>query len=83
MSSFYRPNGFAHQMADRIPPPRYHGLSLILHGRRLVAISSGRATEWLPTFGESWQVVHVPVIDAGLSRERGAEKTTSSGFASE
>src|SRR5579863_2539399 len=35
-------------------------------GRRLVAISSGSATEWLPTLGESWQVVQVPAIDAGL-----------------
>src|SRR5262245_34589577 len=25
---------------------------------------SGAFTEWLPTFGESWHVVHVPAIDA-------------------
>lgn len=33
---------------------------------RLVAISNGKATEWLPTFGVSWQVVQVPVMEAGL-----------------
>jgi hypothetical protein len=28
-------------------------------------MSSGAFTEWLPAFGESWQIVQVPVSDAG------------------
>ena len=31
-------------------------------------MSIGSGTEWLPTFGESWQVVQVPRIDGDAER---------------
>src|SRR5574342_680982 len=38
------------------------------YGREwFVPMSSGAGSEWFPTFGESWQVVHVPLI-TGLLR---------------
>ena len=33
----------------------------------LTPMSSGTGSEWLPTFGESWHVVHVPGMAATLS----------------
>jgi hypothetical protein len=31
-------------------------------------MSSGSGSEWLPTFGVSWQVVQVPMISFGFPR---------------
>src|SRR6185437_15183964 len=41
--------------------------SISNRAERLVPISSGTGSEWLPTFGESWHVVQVPLMIGWLT----------------
>src|SRR5262249_37377141 len=43
----------------------YSGMSGVRREASVNPVLRGAVTEWSPTFGASWHVVHVPVNDAG------------------
>src|SRR5258706_11761082 len=62
-----------------VPSPRvthfccsvYSGMSGVRRDASASPMSSGATIEWLPEFGASWQVVHVPSKDAGSGGLKG------------
>src|SRR5215470_6790480 len=49
----------------------YSGMSAVRRDASVSPIFNGAFTEWLPAFGVSWQVVHVPVNEPGTATPLG------------
>src|SRR5690348_18484248 len=49
----------------------YSGISGVRRDASDTPMSSGAAIEWLPAFGVSWQVVHVPWKEPGSGGSKG------------